>query len=249
MDPKYLEPLGLRALYVLTVRIFGGTPLPRPGGSCRLTTGDLEKSIETGVLYRNLNLCRALLYTPQGWACWVKGVTWGLWVIGAWALIHILLALAECYRIPLAKALLPHAETGPAQKPEPIGQATPPGWFFRPWPMESVGLYKALGLDQYGAFVIWVMTSVGTKRPDFLDAPDRKSLAQFEMSTRASEVVHLVLFAAMAAATVAAFRAGIVGPAVWSCVMAWGDLNLALLQRYHRVRAWPLLKRARERAR
>lgn len=248
MDPKYLEPLGLRALHVATSRAFGDEPLPRKGTRHNHTTGDLQRQIENGSLYRNLNFARVLVYVPQLWACWGTGVVWGVWLISSWLLVHFVLTLAELYRVAAAKALVPGAEEGPARPIAPIARASEPGWYFRPWPFETVKFYRALGQEQYGTFIIWIMTTVGRKRPEFLEAPDRRSLAQFEMTTRTSEIVHLVLFSSMAGVMVATFQAGVFGPAAWSCVVTWGDFNLVLLQRYHRVRAWPLLKRARERA-
>lgn len=245
MDPKYLQPLGFRGLYVLSARVFRADPLPQPGEEHGLTTGDLEAHIDTAVLYRNLNFFRSLLYLPQGWACWVTGVAWGVWLIGAIVLVHLALALAESYREVLAKSLLSGAMVGPTSTHPCAATPQPPGPYFRPLPFESARLYKTLGVPQYGSFTVWVMTSVGNRRPDFLASPDSRSILEFEQTTCTSELVHLGLFASMATATVATVQAGILGPLVWSCVMAWGDLYLVFLQRYHRVRLAPLLRRAR----
>lgn len=83
---------------------------------------------------------------------------------------------------------------------------------------------------------------------EFIAKPNRSQIVAFEQGTRVSELVHWLSALSVLPLVVVSFQAGPLGIKVWSCVIIWGDVMLALLQRYHRARVWPLMKRVLERA-
>jgi hypothetical protein len=120
--------------------------------------------------------------------------------------------------------------------------------FFRPRPFESEAFYRALGVEHFRRFVVWLMRTLARDEVAFVPPGGTSAAVGYERQTRMSETLHWVLAAITVPLLPATWTAGGGAPFVWTVVIVWGDVMLALLQRYQRLRLWPIVVRARSRA-
>lgn len=247
MGPRLLEGLGLRGLHVAASRVLGLEPIPKDGPG-EVGRRSWDAAAREARLFCRLNFGRALLYVPHLWAASAAGVGWARAYTATMMAFHGALALGEAYRAAQARALMATASEEGRPAPAPRAGADLAYWFFRPKAFESERLYRLMGVEAFRRFVVWLMRSLTPGSLEFIPSGGASAVVAYERQTRASEAVHWLLGLLVLPIIVGAWQSGGGLPFAWSLVILWGDAMLALLQRYQRLRLWPVVARARERA-
>lgn len=192
------------------------------------------------------NLIRGLSYLPLLAALCLAQAWAAAALIGALVVFHALCVALEAYKSALARRCAPRGVDSP---PEP--RALPERhWFFGPHRWETTAFYRAIGMEGMRAFAIFVIdtTRLSTKeRRQGEKTAYYSDLGRFVADTRVAEAMHLGAAALNLPALVAMIAKGWLVWIVYTILIIIGDLGLAVLQRYHRARAWPLVERRRRR--
>lgn len=250
MRPGHFESFGVRVLYLAVAKLVHERPIAAStSASTDADRAELRRVKEGTHYFLSANLARAACYAPHAVCFLLSRSVPGLTCVAVLFVCHGALVLVEAYKRSLCEHWLPLA----AEPTEPavVAERAQPSAWFRPRPIENVKLYKALGLELFRIFVTWVMSTLrhgfSGQKMEFIANPSRASAVEFEAGTRVSECVHWVSAASVAPLVVVSWWQGPVQLALWSTVILWGDFYLALLQRYHRVRVWPVVSRVLER--
>lgn len=252
MRAQWFEALGIRPVYLLVAKIVCERILPRTDQQLGdWTQPELEVARQTTRYFSAANLARAACYLPQLAAfVWVKYWPGFAYVLALFAM-HGLLVLVEYYKSALCLYWKGLASQDEIKRPEPDPEM-PPGWY-RLARFENETFYRRIGLEAFRLFVTWVMSTLtygfSGKKMRFIPLPNRSLAVAFERSTRVSETVHWWSGISMLPLVVLSWFGAPLGIAIWSTVIVFGDVLLALLQRYHRARVWPVVKRMIERSR
>ncbi|MBS1724107.1 MAG: hypothetical protein JSS66_14270 [Armatimonadetes bacterium] len=251
MRADQFEALGLRALYVPMARIVRETVLPASAATeVPLSQKELAEVAEGSHYFAKANVARAACYLPHLIAfAWIRSLP-GLCVAVGLIFFHALIVLIDLYKQALCRDLSPRARPAPLE--EAVPKLRSPKGFFTVLPFETEAFYRWIGLEYFRRFVKWVMSTISYgfsgKQFEYIAKPNRTATIAFEQSTRVSEAVHWLSAVSVLPLVVLSWIHAPLGIALWSTFIIWGDLMLALLQRYHRTRAWPLLKRLLKRA-
>ena len=252
MRAKSFEAIGVRPLYLFVAGLVRERVLPPTQGELGdWTQPELVEASQTTNYFAAANFARAACYFPHFLAfAWIRYWPGFAYVLILFAM-HGLLIVVEHYKRALCAMWMPSAPALEGKKPEPEPEA-PPGWF-RLRRFENESFYRHIGLEYFRLFVTWVMSTLtygfSGKKMRFIPEPNRSLAVAFERSTRVSETVHWWSALSVSPLVVFSWYKAPLGIAVWSTVIVFGDVLLALLQRYHRARVWPVLKRMVERAR
>ncbi|MBS1715585.1 MAG: hypothetical protein JST30_14750 [Armatimonadetes bacterium] len=250
MRVKFYEALGVRALYAAVAWIVREPTLP-PSSGAPPTSVDKPKMAEIrreSRYFAAANLARAACYVPHFVAFLVWPYKAGLvYVIGLFVLHGIMFAV-ENYKTALCDTWAPHLPD--KLEPKKIAPTWPTGWFAL-MSFETERFYRLIGMEAFRRFVTYMMNMLtfgfSGKKVDFIPAPKRSHTVVFELETRVSETVHFFSALTIGPLVWFSWAAAPLGVSLWSTVVVFGDLGLALLQRYHRVRVWPVLRRMLER--
>lgn len=250
MRANRYEALGIRALYVMVAKLVHEDLLPPARGQVGNWTKEHLETIRAGTYYfAAANVARSVCYVPQAIAFTLAHYWPGQLYVGLIWAAHGLLVVVESYKRVLCDQWLPVAELEEAQ-PTPLPAETPPG-LFRLRKFETERFYRRIGLEAFRQFVTWMMSALtyglSGRRMVYIAQPSRHLAVAFERATRVSETVHLCSALSVAPLVVLSWIGAPLGVAIWSTVIVWGDLMLALLQRYHRSRVWPVIRRMMER--
>lgn len=250
MRAQRFESLGARPVYRVVASIVREPLLP--GTTDVLgdwTIQQLEAVSGKAQYFAAANLARAACYIPQAIAFGLGRYWPGLgYVLLIWAL-HLCLVFVEAYKRSLVAFW---SETAPDREtPDCPPEAERPPAPFRLYGFETERFYRMLGLEWFRRFSTWVMSTLtygwNSERMTFIAQPSRQQVIAFERETRVSEAVHWASAISVAPLVVFSWLGSPLGIAVWSSVIVLGDVLLALLQRYHRSRVWPIIKRRLER--
>lgn len=251
MRAKTYESIGLRSAYLLAARVAGERPLPPLGfAASEFSQKEIEETLQASRYFEAANIARAACYSPHLWFFWTGGHAMALGYTGLLLVLHALCVLVERYKRRLCLDHLSRPESLTAG-----GLAKPPtqhheGWadiYFRPKRFETDRLYQVIGMGAFRKFVQWVMKTLtygfGKGEYEYIPNPTRASAIEFERETRVSEGIHVVGIAMTLPLAIFAWKTGPIGLAVWSSLITLGDTGLALLQRAHRTRIWPVVSR------
>ncbi len=251
MLAQWFEALGVRGLYLIVSRLVREDPLPSTRGSVPdLSQQAVSDTRKASLYFSSANIARMLCYVPQAIAFGLSGYRPGLVTVTVIAVMHVLLVVVEAYKRALCDHWILKLPDREGHTPPP--PLTRPRGPFRLRTFESERFYRLIGMEFFRKFVTWVMSVLthgpGGKRMTFISNPGRSQAVAFEHATRVSETVHWCSAATVAPLVVFSWIGAPLGVAVWSTVIIWGDVMLALLQRFHRVRVWPLIQKMLERA-
>ena len=252
MRAQQFEALGVRRLYVLVAGWIHEPLIPgtfEPVGTWRKSL--LEEAKAKTHYFAAANLARAACYIPQGIAFFVYRYWPGLvYVVLIW-IAHLLLVCVEQYKRSLTGHWIPLAPDIEVKPERPVPE-WPPG-IYRLRPFETEKFYQSIGIDWFRKFSTWAMSTLtygfSGQKMTFIAQPSRKQALAFERATRVSEAVHLGSAVTVAPLVVLSWLGAPLGIAIYSTVIVIGDVLLALLQRYHRARVWPVIQRMLERLR
>lgn len=253
---RLLELIGVRHLSLFSARLFNQPHPPKVRQAktfAKWSRGDLIAFRQDARFTLIANFIRAALTFPlvlatgQYGSSWVYTVTLGVFVL------HILIVLAEGYRLSLAREIERHATdlaaTSSGRQSQAITFKT--RGYFRPRQFEKF-YYRILGLEAFRRIVVHFIETTKLSRQDkakgeevhFVDHAGRPELYHFEASTRMAEAIHLIcaLWDFPALALLVAARSPWLVFAAFLFVL---DLYLVLLQRYHRVRVWAIINTER----
>ena len=252
MRAEQYEALGVRRVYAQVAGWVHEPLLP----ATRDVVGSwaqiqLKEAIQKTHYFTVANLARAALYIPQaiafGMAKYWQGL---LYVALTWA-AHLLLVVVERYKKALALHWMSLA-TPVEPKPErPIPEW--PSGIYRLRKFESEKFYKRIGIELFRSFSTWAISTMTYgftgQKMTYISQPSRKQALAFERATRVSEAVHIGSAISVAPLVVFSWIGAPLGIAIWSTIIVYGDVMLALLQRYHRVRVWPVIEKMLRRLR
>lgn len=252
MRAESFEALGVRSLYLLVARLVHERLLPSTSEEIGdWTQPELDEALQTTRYFSAANVARAACYVPHFIAFLVIRYWPGFIYVVLLFLLHALLVIVEHYKRALCARWKPFAPAEEVKHPEPEPEV-PPGWF-RLAKVETELFYRRTGLEAFRLFVTWVMSTLtygfSGKKMRFIPEPNRTLVVAFERATRVSEAVHWWSGVSVLPLVLFSWYKAPLGVAIWSTVVVWGDVMLALLQRYHRARVWPVLKRMIERQR
>ncbi|QYK56571.1 MAG: hypothetical protein KF733_03605 [Fimbriimonadaceae bacterium] len=253
MVVQLYEALGLRGYYRLISRIAGEEPLP-PSNQIQagVSRERLTEIIEASRYFQSANVARAFCYLPHIVIFWLNTMVFAL--AYTWLLVglHLMTVFNEAYKRRLASMHLALAEDEPETKKPEVGHYRGlADLYFRPKSFETERFYQMLGMEHYRSFVQWVMRTLthgfSGKRMVYIPQPTRAHAVEFERGTRVSEGVHLVGVGLTAPLLWFCYAGAPLGLSLWSSFITLGDMGLAVLQRYHRTRVWPVVARVRKR--
>lgn len=250
MRVKLFEALGARALYAAVAWIVREPVLPHsraeaPPAIDQPTMLEIKRESR---YFAAANIARAACYLPHFVAFLAGHYRAGLvYVVGLFVL-HGVMYTVEVYKTALCDFWYPRL---PAKlEPKKVEPTPPTGWFHL-LSFETERFYRLIGMEAFRRFVTWMMSTLtfgfSGKKVDFIPAPKRSHTVVFEQETRVSETVHLISALTIAPLVWFSWAGAPWGVGLWSTVVVFGDLGLGLLQRYHRVRVWPVLQRMLER--
>lgn len=250
MRANQFEALGARRVYAFVAGLVHEPLLPATNGAVGAwSQGQLRDLIQKAQYFSAANLCRSACYIPQAIAfCLVKYWPGLTYVVAIWS-CHLLLVYVEAYKRALSRYWMDKA-TPIEPEPERPKAEIPPG-IYRLRKFETETFYRWLGLEFFRVVstnAINLMTfGFSGKERVYIAKPSRQLAITFERETRMSEAVHLGSAVTIAPLVVFSWLGAPLGIALWSTFIIWGDVWLALLQRYHRVRVWPVIQRMLER--
>lgn len=250
MRAQRFESLGARPFYGAVAKIVREPLLPSTTDPLGEWTASKLDATKTKARYFGAaNFARAACYIPQAIAFWIGHYWPGLtYVLVIWAL-HLILVYVEAYKRSLAEHWLDSAPDREDDTPPPSAERPPKP--FHLYPFETEAFYRRIGLEWFRLFSTWVMSTLtygwNSERMTFITQPSRQQVIAFERETRVSEAVHWISALSVAPLVVFSWLGSPLGVALWSSVIVLGDVLLALLQRYHRSRVWPIIKRKLER--
>lgn len=208
-----------------------------------MSRSSLEETYAATQYFRAANWARLGCYVPQAVSFLVARFWPGSAYVALLIGLHLTLVFAENYKRALCVHWIPLAQDGPPESCD--RKAVLPSFPYRLLRFETEAFYRRIGLNAFRVFVTWVMSTLtyglGKQKMEFIAQPSRRQVVAFEYETRVSETVHWFSAASMAPLVVLSWLGAPTAVAVWSTVIIWGDLMLALLQRFHRARVWPYL--------
>jgi hypothetical protein len=252
MRAKTYESLGVRPAYLLAARIAGERPLPASGvAPAGLSAQDLEDALKASRYFESANIAWGLLYVPHVWFFWEAhrgALAYTLGLMG----LHAACVVVERYKRALCREILARPEWLSQESRPKLPEFQGPrasDVFFNPKRFESERFFLMIGMGPFRKFVQWVVTTLtnGLKKGtvESLPAPTRANALEFERKTRVAEAVHWFGVALNLPLVALSWVSGSPGLTVWSAVITLGDSGLAVLQRWHRVRLWPVVSKIR----
>lgn len=250
MRVKLYEALGARALYSAVAWIVREPAMPSsrmgtPPAIDRPTMAEIRRESR---YFAAANLARAACYGPHFIAFLLWPYRPGLaYVIGLFVL-HGIMFTVETYKTALCDYW--YSQLPERLEPKIVEATRPTGWF-NLLSFETERFYRLIGMEAFRRFVTWVMSTLtfgfSGRKVSFIPAPKRSHTVVFEQETRVSETVHLISALTIAPLVWFSWIGAPLGVSLWTSVVVFGDVGLGLLQRYHRVRVWPVLQRILER--
>jgi len=262
-EGRIYERLGLRPVFGLIAGLFGES-LPPPS-SVKVTSctpdeaGEWRRVCVRTRYYETLNLIAIIVYTPfLTWLILYCSKAFAGYCL-ALVLSHIAALLLERYKRARCDGLLTAAgiqdrTVDAAQIWRPLTPNVPPvlklapiRWYFTPKRFESERHYRALGMGPFRAFVLMLIRATGTAAET--DAgyerivTTRSAVHAFEAQTRVAEATHLMGMAEHVPFLYAVFEARNAFGAVYLAFMLAVNLYCVMLQRWHRLRVWPVVQR------
>jgi len=251
-----LELVGIRRFNRAFAVVSGETVLPALGieslpGWDETTLQELR---EKNRYFGWANLIRGALYLPVLWALAQYQAWWIFGLLAVLVAFHFACLLLEIYKFHRSILLRPSEErlvqSRVAVEWNPSPNPSLGDRYFRPRRFETPEFYRAVGMELVRKIVTTYIdhTRLTTeerraKKVHYVEGNLRDGLPQFEYNTRVGEAMHL---------SAAAFNVPPLlfflwsGPWVWALypgAILFADLALAILQRYHRARAWSILRR------
>lgn len=254
---KWMEAIGIRTVFKLapSARIELQLPLAEAAPSAMgWNPNVIADKREQSRYFAYANFTRFLFHLPV-LVFFAKVHTWWAFVLfSTFCVWHLLLVAMEIYKSGIYD-LLPHD----ADAKEPPGvEFRPNPWgdgIFLPKRFESERFYERLGILPFQSFVLWYMHIARLtkqqrkegRKIDFVTHVSYSELSRFEAGTRVGELVHIIfiLFDLIPLTLVFVHKQHLWLP--YMLFQVWGDTGLVLLQRYHRVRVWPMILKFRER--
>jgi len=252
MRAEQYEVLGVRRLYSLVAGWVHEPTLPSTSEDVgSWAQCQLQDALQKTHYFTMANLARAALYVPQAIAFGMTEYWPGLVYVTVTWIAHLILVVVERYKKSLALHWMPLASPIDPKPERPIPEW--PSGIFKLRKFETEKFYKGIGIELFRSFSTWAMSTMSYgftgQRMTYIAQPSRKQALAFERATRVSEAVHIGSAISVAPLVVFSWLGAPLGIAIWSTVIVYGDVMLALLQRYHRVRVWPVIKRMLERLR
>lgn len=252
MRANQFEALGARRVYAFVAGLVHEPLLPSTKDAVGAwSKGQLQATILKTQYFSAANLARSACYIPQAIA-FVLAKYWpGIAYLAAIWTCHLLLVYVEFYKRALSRFWMAEA-TDVEPEPDRPKPEIPPG-IHRLRKFETETFYRWLGLEIFRIVSTTGMNYLtfgfsGEKRV-YISQPSRQLAVSFERETRTSEAVHIGSAITVAPLVVLSWLGAPLGVALWSTFILWGDTWLALLQRYHRARVWPVIQRMLERKR
>lgn len=246
--------VGLVPLFRRMAALFGET-LPEPQ-SRSLARDEAERTRLRARYHEMVNVISVLIQLPLVGMAWSLGHR-ALTAYAALLLLpHALSVMLERYKRAICDDLLGSGLSAEAIAPDPTVSkpgACPPrpsGGFFGPFPCETERLYVRLGVEGFRRFVLWLMrvTSGEGRAMSFRNVVGgRAGLAAFEAETCTAELTHLFGTTLHVPFAIVFVRDRYVPGVLFVVFLWWLNLVCALLQRQHRVRLQPLLRRGASR--
>ncbi len=246
MRAQWYERLGIRFLYRFVAGVVMERMLPSTSETnCDWGQDEIEEAERNSRYFGAANFARASCYIPQAIAFYLFRYWPGLNYVLILFILHGHLVALEGYKRRLCKYWIPKIseDNSPRAEPDP---SLPKGWF-EIKKFESERFYRILGLELFKRFVTMIMSKLtygfSGKRMIYIPQPNRSNTVAFERATRVSEIVHWSSAVSVLPLVFFSWHGAPLGIAIWSTIIVWGDIMLALLQRYHRSRLWVVLKR------
>lgn len=261
---RFFELIGIRGFYRMMSRMAGEAMLP-PSTSSDLSRWDEERieEVRDGARYfRTANFFRAIMYIFPFFAVLKELQETNLaWItIGTIVFVvcfHALCITLETYKMLLSnlhESKLPPDDTRDLLEPDmapDIRRSPKMHWYFSPKFYETENFYRAIGMP---TFKNWVTNYIEATKFDreqkklgkknvFVKGRSVDDAKTFIRDTRVAETIHIAAFFIN-------FPLILEGIILRRYTVVWFvlpvvllDAYLILLQRYHRLRIWPLLEK------
>jgi len=265
---RIYEKLGLRPVFVFIAALFGES-LPAaastPYGTVPLRADEWLRTYIRTRYHELLNAIALGVYTP--FLCWlIWQQRWGQAAYCAVLMLtHKLALLLERYKrgrydelLRQAGIVARHMDFSQLWKPQeavlpPVLTCSAARWYFQPKRFETERLYCALGVRCFQAFVLSIFRAAATEDTGPGSAErfigGREDVLAFEQQTRIAEATHLVGMLLHVPFAIGAVIARDVWGGAYVAGMLGVNLACVVLQRWHRVRLDPVVRRIRATAR
>lgn len=243
---RFYERLGVRRFYRFIVGLGGAVALPGSWEPQAVPASILNRVRFETRYYELANLVRLLCLVGPGVGLWHMGMPPVFWLVAFLVVFHFECMVTERYKRALCAL---HTSDEGAEVAAQESPVTFPErhWWFTPKRFETVRFYKALGFEWVRARVRWVVqylhTGRGSEGIRYLDEPTKAEVVKFESGTRVGEMLHVAAGVINLPPAAVLWSGGQTGWAAFLVVITVVDFLLALLQRYHRVRAGVVLTR------
>lgn len=243
---RFYEAIGIRRFYLWISSLGDAETLPdsRHAGP---VAGYLIKSVRNDARYYEVaNFVRLLMVLPPATYLFMLQAWFSFALLAHMSVYLFMSILTERYKRALTETL--EADDTVERPEDPNPQMPRKHIWFLPKKWEKREFYRFLGMEwAQGRTVAFVKKARATDDPreqiEHFEHPSLTELVRFEKGTRAAEFVHLTGFVY---SLPPAYSFIVHQQWIWAfymLVIAWGDLWLSLLQRYHRVRTMILLRR------
>ncbi len=262
---RLYERLGLRPVFQFVAGLFGESlPPPSAAAVAEPQPGEWLRIYVLSRYHEILNLIALTVYTPfLVLLCLRRMYGFAIYCL-ILMLTHKAALLLERYKRARCDALLSDAGIVERYLDAPVIwrpklSALPPvlrlglcHWYFTPRRWETERLYTALGMGAFRAFVLRIVRATGTAPETDMGyerfVSGRSELLAFETQTRVAEATHLAGIIQHLPFAIGMAAARDVAGEVYVAFMLAVNLACVLLQRWHRVRVWPVVQRLRARA-
>lgn len=236
----------LRRFYLRIAFWRGEAPLPA-GPDPEWPRERIEVQQHWSRYYLVSNLVRGAIYIPFFIFALEAHLTWTLVTVIPLFVLHGLSIILELYKQALMAAAIKGASDEPYHEPVSLRTEQLTRQTLRLFAFENRNFYKNLGMEMIRKITfLYVWMSGAAKVSKYLEKSGREQAANFAISTISAEIVHGIGAVFNAILTYQMWRAGQWSLSWYAFLWFYMDANLVLLQRYHRVRIWSVLKRARK---
>jgi hypothetical protein len=260
MFARLLELFGIRGFYQAMSRLAGERMLP--GFAVDHAEGWSQNKLghvkEGSRYFLIANVFRLTVYVVPALAAIHESAWIPLATMGILVLFHVLCIVLETYKHQLCRVhgrRLAEGDWPEMDEPDPpdIRLSSRSDWYYAPRRWETEGFYRVFGMALFQNLVTNYIENTRLTREDreagkklvFLKGKGKDNTLAFVRDTRVAESIHLCAFFVNTPLLIEGLVLGIKSFMWFIVPVLVLDLYLVLLQRYHRLRMWPMIVRAR----